>query len=571
MPWPFHPQQEHDPVPGAAMPALTRAHDWHATPLGPPDGWPRALTCTLATVLACRLPMILAWGPSHIHFYNDAAIPVFGAKHPAALGAPGRAVWAEIWHIVEPMWREVMAGGTVGGSDFHVAIARWDEPEDRSFDFSYSPVLDDDGRVGGVLVTFVDTTDTVMARQRLAFRLALADALRGLDDADAAIGCATRMLGTHLGADRMGFGEYDEATDIVHIGRDWTSGKAVSLAGARLPLAAFGADVRALLLSGGTLRVDDVTRDARTAAQAQAYAAICVGAVLAVPLVRERRCVAILYVHAVGPRRWTDAERQMAEDVAGRIWDAVQRVRAEEALRAADRRKDEFLAMLAHELRNPLAPITTAAELLQRGSADAARVTQASGVIVRQAAHMKALVDDLLDVSRVTRGQVALQRETLDLRDVADMALEQNAPTLARRGHVLTVVPAPDALPVHGDRVRLVQVLSNLLNNAARYTPEGGRIVLALGGDAAHVEAAVEDNGPGIPADLLPHVFDLFVQGVRSPDRAQGGLGLGLALARTLVALHGGSIAAGPGAGGCGARIVVRLPRATGDAPSQAG
>ncbi|WEF31421.1 hybrid sensor histidine kinase/response regulator [Pseudoduganella chitinolytica] len=244
---------------------------------------------------------------------------------------------------------------------------------------------------------------------------------------------------------------------------------------------------------------------------------------------------------------------------------------AQQELKEANRRKDEFLAMLAHELRNPLAPISTAAELLRRGVLDDARVRQTSAVIARQVEHMTKLVDDLLDVSRVTRGLVALREETLDFNAIAAEAVEQAGALVEARQHRLTVSLPDEAPHVLGDRTRLIQVLSNILNNAARYTPSGGRIALTVARQGREVVATVSDDGIGIPAALLPHVFDLFTQAERSPDRSQGGLGLGLALVKSLVELHGGRVSASSGGAGQGSRFEVALPTvATPDARAPA-
>jgi len=222
------------------------------------------------------------------------------------------------------------------------------------------------------------------------------------------------------------------------------------------------------------------------------------------------------------------------------------------SLRDQDRRKDEFLAMLAHELRNPLAPISAAAEMLKFGTANEERVRRASDVISRQVRHLTSLVDDLLDVSRVTRGLIELHTAPVDVRAVVAGAVEQARPVIEARGHALRVDVPDGAIRVMADANRLVQVFVNLLNNAAKYTPGGGAIDLSVRRDAAHVTIAVRDSGIGIDDRLLPHVFDLFTQAERSPDRSQGGLGIGLALVRNIVAMHGGAVTAhsdGPGTG----------------------
>ncbi|MGH7619762.1 MAG: ATP-binding protein, partial [Gemmatimonadaceae bacterium] len=240
--------------------------------------------------------------------------------------------------------------------------------------------------------------------------------------------------------------------------------------------------------------------------------------------------------------------------------DVTRLKQAEAALRRADRRKDEFLALLSHELRNPLSPILTAARLLERRVDADAR--QDLDVIVRQVKHLVRLVDDLLDVSRVARGTVTLSKTRLELATVVARAVEATALLVAERGHRLTVSVPAAGLAIDGDEVRLTQVVSNLLSNAARYTPACGNIVVTgtLGADG--VVLRVRDDGAGIDAALLPDLFETFVQGARGPDRAQGGLGLGLSLVRVLTEMHGGTVTALSDGPGLGSEFVVRLPAA---------
>ncbi|WP_312513331.1 ATP-binding protein [Massilia sp.] len=242
--------------------------------------------------------------------------------------------------------------------------------------------------------------------------------------------------------------------------------------------------------------------------------------------------------------------------------DIDDRIRAEQALLEADRRKDEFLAMLAHELRNPLAPIGAAASVLALGGRDPAQVRRTSEVITRQVRHMSDLIDELLDVSRVTRGMITLTREVLDARRIVVEALEQVRPAIEARRHALQVHQPPVPAYIEGDRKRLVQVLANLLNNATKFTPDGGEIAVQLEAGADQVLVTVGDNGVGLTPDMIEHAFDLFVQAERSSDRRQGGLGIGLALVRSLVGLHGGSVSAHSDGLGQGARFVVCLPAA---------
>ena len=235
--------------------------------------------------------------------------------------------------------------------------------------------------------------------------------------------------------------------------------------------------------------------------------------------------------------------------------------RVEAELARSNQQKDDFLAMLAHELRNPLAPITAAADLLALAPPEPARVARMSEVLSRQARHMSGMLDDLLDVSRVTRGMVELNKELLDCKQVVAAALEQVQPLIEARGHRVHTHITHEPAQVLGDEKRLVQVLANLLTNAAKYTPAKGAIELALRIDGGEIVVTVADNGIGIAPDLLPHVFELFVQGARTPDRAQGGLGLGLALVKSMVELHDGRAAASSGGAGAGSVFEVRLPR----------
>ncbi len=243
------------------------------------------------------------------------------------------------------------------------------------------------------------------------------------------------------------------------------------------------------------------------------------------------------------------------------IRDMSERHNAERALREADRRKDAFLAMLAHELRNPLAPITTAAQILSSRQLDPTRLAHASEIIRRQAAHMTELIDDLLDVSRLTRGLIHIDRSPVEFNSLLQDSIEQARNLIKIRRQDLVVQSSPEPAWVAGDRTRLVQVIANLLNNAAKYTAESGTIVVGVKVLVSHVCVFVRDNGSGISGELLPHVFELFVQANRTPDRAQGGLGLGLPLVKHVVELHGGSVTAQSEGEGKGSEFVVRFPR----------
>ncbi len=231
-----------------------------------------------------------------------------------------------------------------------------------------------------------------------------------------------------------------------------------------------------------------------------------------------------------------------------------------EETRQAVEQRDQFLAMLAHELRNPLSPIRNALQILKQPDVHGPVVDQARDMAERQVQHMARLLDDLLDVSRVSRGKIQLRKETVDVGAVARNTAEAVRPLFVARGHELTAAWSPEPLLVHGDPTRLEQVLTNLLNNACKYTDPGGRISLSVERGGDEVVLRVRDNGIGIPAEKLPKIFDLFVQAERRLDRSQGGIGVGLTLVRKLVELHGGTVEARSDGPGQGSEFAVRLP-----------
>ncbi len=253
---------------------------------------------------------------------------------------------------------------------------------------------------------------------------------------------------------------------------------------------------------------------------------------------------------ALRGRRWQYQIRDQIESLQ----------QAERSLRVADQRKDEFLATLAHELRNPLAPIRNGLELLSRQSADGPQRKRVTDMMDRQMSQLLRLIDDLLEVSRISTGKLILQRERLDMRRVVETALEACQPLIARSGHRLTVTLPEEEVCVDGDLTRLAQSLSNVVNNAAKYTPDGGRIDVALSRDGDDAVLTVQDSGVGLAPDMTDRVFDMFAQVSHSLERAQGGLGIGLALVKSLVSLHGGQVTAASPGPGLGSTFTIRLP-----------
>jgi signal transduction histidine kinase len=415
--------------------------------------------------------------------------------------------------------------------------------------------------------TGADTTDRVRVQaalrrseERLRLLDAVAQATRDADDARPVMRATARVLGEYLGATRCAYADVEPDGDRFTIRDDWSDAGVATSAGA-YSLDRFGPRAAADMRAGRPLVVRDVDRELGPAGGADMFTAVGIKAVVCYPLVKGGRLVAMMAVHQAAPRDWSADEVALVGEVADRSWAHVERVRAADALREEGRRKDEFLATLAHELRNPLAPIRNAVAVLKLGPppAEGARFL---GMIERQLGQMAHLVDDLLDVSRVSRGKVTLRAERLDLRSGVGEAVETSRPAVDLHRHELTVA-LPDApVWVAGDRTRLVQVLTNLVTNAAKYTADGGRIELTLVREGEQAVVRVADSGVGIPADMLPKVFDLFTQVDRNFDRAQGGLGIGLALVKKLVELHGGAVSAESPGPDRGSTFTVRLPLA---------
>jgi len=441
---------------------------------------------------------------------------------------------------------------------------------DRVLDLVFQPILDDQGTPVGVCGQGIDITHKTEVQAQLrriaqlqAFQLALADRIRTLDAPEDIVSTASEMLGTELDIARVQFSEVDNDSGMFFVRRDWVhpAHGLPSSAGQRRRLDEFGPESAGLLRDARLVQANDVRTHPLTSPHADAFARYGVRSVLALPLVKAGRLTAILSLHHVEPRSWSEEDIEKARDTAERTWAALEKAKAQAELREANRRKDEFLAMLAHELRNPLAPISAAAQLMELGRLDPARLKHTSQVISRQVKHMTGLVDDLLDVSRVTRGLVALDLVPQDIKSIVHNATEQVRPLMEAQKHrLITELPAAPA-HVMGDAKRLVQILTNLLNNAAKYTPAGGEIHLSVTIEGDEVVTRVKDNGIGIAPELQPRVFELFVQAERTLDRSQGGLGLGLALVKSLVELHGGTVSCRSDGQDLGTCFTVRLPK----------
>ena len=522
---------------GGEMGERIRAFPWAESVLGPPERWPSGLRTSLRILLTTQHPVFIFWGAELTCFYNDAYARSLGPeKHPAILGIPAKQAWPEIWHIIGSQIDQVMRGDSATWHENQlVPIIRHGELQDVYWTYSYGPIDEPaaPNGVGGVLVICTETTQQVLTERRIS---AERERFAQLFEQAPTFMCVLRGP-THV---------YELANPgyMRLIGHRPIIGRAL-------------ADALPEAVEQGYLKILDQVFES-----GEAFIAT------AAPYSHQQE--------SGGPveTRYLDFVYQPIKDTDGSVSgifvegvDATTRALNDAALRDADRRKDEFLAMLAHELRNPLAPISTAAEVLTRRIASDDTALRAAEVVRRQAIQLTRIVDDLLDVSRISMGHVELKRETLLLSDVIELAIETVTPLWRARQHVITTHASLEPLYVTGDRARLVQSFGNVMTNAAKYTDARGRIGIHVSATADAVTVEISDTGAGISPEFMPRIFDLFAQADRTLDRAQGGLGIGLSVVKRLVEMHGGSIAARSDGLGCGSSFEITLPRA--EAPLQ--
>lgn len=512
---------------GGHLGALIRRHDWASTPIGEPESWPQALRTCLRLLLGTGHPMFIWWGPELIQFYNDAFSRSIGPeRHPSALGQRGRECWDEIWDIIGPQIDHVLAGkGHTWHENHLVPITRHGRREDVYWTYSYGPIDDPDApnQVGGILVLCTETTEQVLAKQRLA---AAERRWRSLFDQSPGFMCF--LTGPEHRIEFANPGFFSLIGDRHVVGRKMRD--------------AIPEDQELIEL------LDRVYESGK------AHTGV------ATPLLLDRvasRAGQQLYIDFVYQPITNDDNEVTGIVLEGS--DVTERVVATEKLKQADRRKDEFLAMLGHELRNPLSPILSTSELLQKSDChpDAQKF---GAMLLRQVNQLKRLVDDLLDVSRITQDRIALQRDQLDLADAVELAIESVQPGLRAKKHVLTK-SFPEA-PVHvfADPARIVQAVGNILGNACKFTSEGGSLEVTLEAIDQSAVLTVRDNGSGMDEETIENVFEPFYQEDRSLGRAAGGLGIGLTLANRLIEMHDGSVGANSDGHGCGSTFVIRLP-----------
>jgi len=518
---------------GGEMGARMREFDWESHPLGPPQDWPQPLRTAIRLLLNTGHPMYVWWGPELYCFYNDAYSQSIGPeRHPGSLGRRGREVWDEIWDIIGPQVDQVMSGGgATWNVNALVPITRNGRREDVYWTYSYGPIDDSSAPngVGGVLVVCTETTSSVlseklrseeMSRQRRLFEQAPAFIII--------------MSGPDHIVDFV-----NDAHRVVFGSDDWI-GKPIREAFPTIEEQGFLAKLDAVYATGEIFDARDAEVRYRRSPESEA----------------EIHYFNFTYAPVF--------------DAAGAIngifclgFDVTEIHRVNEKLREADRRKDEFIATLAHELRNPLAPIRNALQIARSPASSEAQRRWSHDVIDRQVRNMALLLDDLLDVSRITRGTLQLRIEPVELAAIIDTAVETARPLIEARRHRLITRLPPEPVWLSADALRLAQAVSNLLTNAAKYSDPEGEIRLDAVCEGDELLIRIADRGIGIEPHMLSRIFEMFAQGTTAAEHVEGGLGIGLSLVRGLVELHGGTVDAasdGPGKGSV-FTIRLRLPR----------
>jgi PAS domain S-box-containing protein len=437
------------------------------------------------------------------------------------------------------------------------------------------PFRDQADELSGVIVVVQDIDEQRRAENRLEVIFRVSELIRTIHNPYELSYAVARTVGNHLNVRRCLFNETDVERDLEIIHRDYCDG-AQSVAGEHR-ISEYSSVTSIEMQRGKTVINFDSRIDPRTAGDYfRAYEPNGERAYVAVPLMREGRWVASLWASDDQPRRWSKEEVSLLQTVAERTWTAIEKLRAEDererllqseqeardAAEKANQLKDEFLATLSHELRNPLNVILGYSELLLRMPeiSQSSRLTQMAEALRRNAHSQSQLINDLLDLSRLQRGKISLNQETVSLAAIIDNAVDTVRADASAKGISIRLNVSDQLLLVDGDRLRLQQIAWNLLNNAVKFTPGGGSIEISLSTENSTAVVAVADTGQGIDPIFLPHVFEMFRQADGSNSRKHGGLGIGLALVRQLVQLHGGTISAESEGANRGSRFIVRLP-----------
>lgn len=414
----------------------------------------------------------------------------------------------------------------------------------------------------GILVT--DTTERKRREANLAFLAEVSQDLALLTDIDHTMNTLGQKIADYMGLSASSFAELhagtqpDALTAVINHG--WFRNDVPSLLGTYRMEEFMTPEVMQLCLAGKEVVIRDVFEDPRT--DGEQFAALQIGSFISMPLVREGQWRFLLVIYRSEPYNWSKDEIELTRELTTRIWARLERARAEEALRLEYRRKDEFMAMLGHELRNPLGVLSNTLWLLDMTQGLDANLSYPVGVrrMSQQVKHLGRMVDDLLDVNRIRQGKIRLKRLPIELAPLVEQTLEAAQSLFNERNQSVDIALSQSPLTVNGDATRLAQVLMNLLTNATKYTDEGGHVWISLEAQSGKAVLTVRDDGMGIPAEELTAIFEVFVQGDTSLDRPHGGLGLGLAVVKQIVEGHQGHIEARSPGPGQGSSFILTLP-----------
>ncbi|WP_307867934.1 SpoIIE family protein phosphatase [Umezawaea beigongshangensis] len=547
--------------------------DWASTPIGPIEQWPRGLRTAISTCLPSRIPMLLWWGPTLVQLYNDAYQPFLGDKHPASLGQPAAECWAEAWHELGPMADGVLAGGEATYSENQLLfINRHGYLEETYWTFSYSPILDDDGAVQGIFVATSDTTRRVLSERRLRTVRELgavsttevgsaAEACRAVLDVLAGHRTDVPFALAHL---------FDDDGDDAALVASYGIAADEDAASAVLPRALVDPALREVATTRSPRLISGLREHVAAGFEADgALGSAVPDQAMVLPLTASGHTGVLgVLVLAISPYRAVNEDYLgffdlVSGQVSTALTDALAYVAERErsaALAELDRAKSDFFANVSHELRTPLTLIAgPAADALADTAAPLLPAQrQRLELIQRNARLLRRLVDELLDFARIEAGGLQPRFSVIDLAELTREITESFAPAVLRAGLGLEVDWSELSRPAVVDVDMWEKILLNLLSNAVKYTPRGGvRVSLAQDGD--HAVLRVADTGVGVPADELPLLFQRFHRVRSTRGRSHEGAGIGLALVRELVALHGGTVSA-TSAEGAGATFTVRVP-----------
>lgn len=514
---------------GGEMGQFIREYDWDSSSLGNPSTWPQSLKTALRLMLSSGHPMFIWWGENLIQFYNDQYRNYLGFdRHPSALGQEGKTCWPEVWSIIGPQIEQVMSGaGSVWREDELVPVKRDGEMTYGYWTYSFDPLYDEaaPNQVGGVLVIVSETTHHVEERQR---QKELEARWQNLFKNAPAFMCI------YSGPDHV----YEYANTRYHelVGKTDVINKTLQDVVPEVYEQGFGDLLDYIYASG------------------QSHLGIATPVVFKNDDGTERN---VYLDFVLQPILNSDNE---ITGIFANGYDVTGRVLSQKILEEQDQRKDEFLAMLAHELRNPLAPIRNASELLTQTTQYGSVPHSLGELINRQVVQLTRLIDDLLEVSRISQGRMELQFEPVLIDKAIRFAVESTSVSMLEKQLRLTYDCEDLHFLINGDYARLVQCFTNILVNATKYTEDGGSIHIDLRSEGEQAVIDVSDTGIGIDAGMLQKIFELFVQVDKSIDRSRGGLGIGLSVVNTIIKMHGGHVSAFSKGLGRGATFSIRLP-----------